>query len=213
MSDEICACGESEDEWAADEPTSPDRWIDQQPATTGSLPRDMARLVSRFYSADSVETLGDFVWATRNEAGGAVGIEDLCHVDGESPHVATTSGETYHFRCFYDGVALSFLAAEPVEVTTETPTGEPIEVRTRPDGEVEATPSDAIISFGIAADVEEPADGSPDPEDTYAAVCPYVKAFRSREGYEGWAAAVDAATVGLPLEAGVPIARELIEGA
>lgn len=40
----------------------------------------------------------------------------------------------------------------------------------------------------------------------YAAVCPYVKAFPSRESYERWAESVNGATVGMPLAAGVPFA-------
>jgi hypothetical protein len=36
-----------------------------------------------------------------------------------------------------------------------------------------------------------------------------VTAFSAREAYERWAAAVDAPTVGTPLEAGVPIALAL----
>lgn len=213
MSGETCTCGGSNDGDERPETTAADRWIDERPATDGSLPRDVARLTTRFYSADAVETLGDFVSATRADAGGGgISVEELCHVDGDSRHVATTTAETYHFRCFYDGIALSFLADESVEISTESPAGKPIELRVTPDGEVESTPPEPVLSFGIAADVEPPADGGPDPEDVYAAVCPYVKAFRTREGYEGWAAAVDAATVGMPLEAGIPVAEALTEG-
>lgn len=213
MSGETCTCGEPTDEQERPDAATADRWIDERPATDGSLPRDVARLMSRFYSADAVETLGDFVSATRADAGGgAISVADLCHVDGDSRHVATTPGETYHFRCFYDGIALSLLADEPVEITTESPAGKSIEVRVTPDGEVESTPPDPVLSFGIAADVEPPTDGAPDPDDVYAAVCPYVKAFRTRAAYESWAAAVDAATVGMPLEAGIPVAEALTEG-
>lgn len=213
MSGETCTCDVSNDRDEGSETTAADRWIDERPPTDGSLPRDVTRLMSRFYSADAVETLGDFVSATRADAGGgAIDVEDLCHVDGDSRHVATTPGETYHFRCFYDGIALSLLAEEPVEITTESPAGKSIEVRVTPDGDVESTPPGTVLSFGIAADVEPPAAGAPDPGDVYAAVCPYVKAFRTRAAYEGWAAAVDAATVGMPLEAGIPVAEALTEG-
>lgn len=212
MSSETCSCGVSADEQSPDESTTTDRWIDERPATDGALPDDVARLITRFYSAEAVETVGDFVSATRADTGGgAIATEDLCHVDGDSRHVASTPDETYHFRCFYDGVALSLLAEEPVTITTESPAGNSIEVRATPDAEVESTPEDAVVSFGIAANVEPSGDGGPDPEDVYRAVCPYVKAFRTREAYEGWAAAVDAATFAMPLEAGMPVAMALTE--
>lgn len=211
MSSETCTCGASADEQTREGSAEPGHWIDERPATDGTLPRDVARLMSRFYTADGVETVGDFVAATRGDAGGAIDVEDLCHVDGDSRHVASTPTETYPFRCFYDGIALSLLADEPVTITTESPAGNSIEVRATPDGEVESTPEGAVVSFGIAGDVETPGDGGPTPADVYAAVCPYVKAFRTREEYEGWAAAVDAATLGMPLAAGMPVAMALTE--
>lgn len=212
MADETCACGGSDVQLSERGSATEDRWIDERPVTDGALPEDAARLMTRFYSADAVETLGDFVSATREDAGGgAISVEQLCHVDGDSPHVASTPTETYQFRCFYDGVVLSFLAGEPVEIGTKSPAGKVVEVRTTPDGDVEAPPG-SVVSFGIAADVEPTGRDGPDPADVYAAVCPYVKAFRTREAYEAWAAAVDAATVGLPLEAGMSIARGLTEG-
>ena len=208
MTGEACDCGGAVDERPRDERTDHDRWIDERPVTDGRLPGDVARLMTRFYSAERVETVGDFVAATRADAGGAISIEQLCHVDGDSAHVARTPEETYRFRCFFDGVALSLLTDEPVEIATETPAGKPLEVRTTPDGAVESTPEGAVVSYGIAADAE-PSGDAPVPADVYAAVCPYVKAFRTRGAYEGWAAAVDAATVGMPLEAGLPVAEAL----
>lgn len=221
MTDETCFCGGTAEEQNADEtpieipgggPASDDRWIDRRPVTDGALPADVAAVMSGFYTADAVETVGDFVDATRADAGGGgISVEELCHVDGESPHVASTPGETYHFRCFFDGVALSLLVDEPVEIRTESPGGEPVEVRASPDGDVESTPPGVVISFGIDRTVEATSDGGPDPADVYAAVCPYVKVFPSRERYEGWAAATDAATVAMPLEAGMPVAQALTE--
>lgn len=214
MADQTCACGGSDGQLSERDTATEDRWIDERPVTDGALPGDVARRMTAFYSADAVETLGDFVSATRADAGGgAIAIEELCHVDGDSPHVATTPSETYRFRCFFDGVALALLADEPVTIDTESPAGHLIEVRATPDGDVASTPEDAVVSFGIDADVEPPGEGGPDPEAVYEAVCPSVKAFRTREAYEGWAAAVDAATVGLPLDAGMAIARGLTEGA
>lgn len=208
MSSETCGCGGSSDERTRDE-TAADRWIDARPVTEGGLPADAARLLGRLYGADAVETVGDFVATTRAGAGGAISVDQLCHVDDDASHVARAADETYRFRCFFDGVALSFLVDEPVEIATETPAGKPVDVRTTPDGEVESTPDGAVVSFGVGRDVAAPGDEGTEPADVYEAVCPYVKAFRSREAYEGWAAAVDAATFAMPLSAGLPIARAL----
>lgn len=211
MSGDTCSCGGSDDERTRHGVTTADRWIDARPVTEGRLPTDAARLLGRFYGGDDVETVGDFVAATRAGAGGAISVDQLCYVDGDASHVARTAGETYRFRCFFDGVALSFLVDEPVEIATETPAGTTVDIRTTPDDTVESTPEGAVVSFGVARDVEVPGDGGPVPADVYAAVCPYVRAFRTREAYEGWAAAVDAATFAMPLSAGLPIARGLTE--
>lgn len=190
-------------------PTNPnDRWLAADSVLSDSLPDDLTGAASRFYGVGRVETLADFVDASRAIAGGDVSVAQLCHVDDRTPNRATTAGETYHFQCFYDGVALAHLRSEPVEVRTVSPSGRTVEIHVSADGSVEATPGDAAMSFGIAPDATA-SDGDPDPEDVYGAVCPWVRAFPSREAYEGWAAATDAATVGLPLAAGTPIAAAL----
>jgi hypothetical protein len=185
-------------------------WLAARPATTASLPAGTARALGRVLGTGPVGTLAEFVEATRAATGGGVAVEDLCHVDEETRHVAETDGETYHFRCFYDGVVLAHVLREPVEVRTVSPGGAPVEVRVSADGEVDATPSGAAMSLGVATDAATDGDG-PTADDVYGAVCPYVRAFPSREGYERWAADVDAATVGMPLPAGVPVAAALAE--
>jgi alkylmercury lyase len=196
------------------EPDAPEtdagaRWLDERPALDGSLPSDLARLASEFYGVGDVETLGDYATATRAAADGNIEVADLCHADGETPHRATTNGETYHFQCFYDGVVLARLRSEPVSIRTESPGGSVVELEVAADGSVTDAPSAAAMSFGIAPEAVT-GDGEPTPEEVYGAVCPYVKAFPSREAYEGWAAATDAATVGLPLTAGLPVATALV---
>lgn len=186
-----------------------DRWLDERPVGAARLPDDVARAMTALYPGPSVETVDDFVAATRTGAGGALAVEDLCHVDRETPHVARTAGETHRFRCFFDGVALASLADEAVEIETESPGGATVELTVTPDGEVDVSPAGAAMSLGIATDAPDVID--PTPEAVYGRVCPYVKAFPSRERYREWAAGVDAATVGLPLVAGLPIAAALVE--
>ncbi|WP_313693602.1 organomercurial lyase [Halorarum halobium] len=226
MSDSRCRCCDPTDAPTTDRPASTDRWLDERPAGDASLPPDVADRMNEFYGT-SIGTIDEFVAATRvATGGGAIAREDLCHVEVETPHVARTAGERHHFRCFLDGIALAFIAEEPVEISTVSPSGAPIELDATPDGDVAATPSEAVMSLGIAADVatgddtasvddaatgDDTAhvDGAPAVEAVYGAVCPAVKAFPSREHYEGWAAGVDAATVGLPLPLGASIAAAL----
>jgi len=160
--------------------------------------------------------------------GDDAGDDDAGDDDAESDGAGDASGEddaggdtgsdggrgadwSHYFRCFFDAVALARLVGDPVAIRTESPTGDRIDVRATRDG-IDATPESAVLSFGISADVDAPLDGStPVPAAAYEAICPSVKAFPDRSAYERWAAAVDAPTVGLPLAAGGPIVRALVD--
>jgi len=180
--------------------------------TNAPLPKDVEKRMSRFLGVASIDTLAGFVAALRDAISGeSLAIEDLCHAAAETPHRATMDGETHHFRCFYDGVALAHLADEPVGVRTESPAGESIEVLASSGGYVDVTPPGAAMSFGIAGDVETADPDGPLPEEAYEVICPYVRAFSTRESYERWAKSVDAATIGMPLAAGVSVAAALVE--
>lgn len=209
MSDEDCNCGDLAVDQASEQTTNGDRWVAERPVTTARLPEAMADNMGRFFG-ESIETFDDMISAIRTVVeGDGIAVDELCHVEEETPHSATTADETYYFRCFYDGIALAHLADEPVEIRTETPTNEVIEMQASPDSEIDATPSDAVMSFGVATDREVPASDGPTAQDVYGAVCPYVRAFHTRADYERWAADVAATTVGIPLDAGVPIAAAL----
>ena len=212
MSDQTCDCCASAAEPTTERVPSHDRWLVERPVTNAPLPEDVGDRMSRFLGTESVETLAGFVAALTDTIDeGSFAVDDLCHAATETSHRATMSGETYHFRCFYDGVALAHLADEPAKVHTENPAGKPIEMQASPDGDIAVTPPNAAMSFGIADNVDSVAPEGPSPEEAYEAICPYVKAFSTRESYERWAESVDAATVGLPLAAGVPIAAALLE--
>lgn len=176
---------------------------------TAQLPGDVSRNMSGFFG-ESIATFDDMVEAIRSMVeGNGIAIDELCHVEGETDHYAETADETYYFRCFYDGIALAHLLDEPVKIRTETPTNEPIEMEASPESDIEVTPSDAVMSFGVATDQEVPARDTPTAQEVYGAICPYVKAFHTHEDYKNWAKDVAATTVGIPLEAGVPIAASL----
>jgi len=190
-----------------------DRWVGDDALET-ELPEDLQEALGEFLGTGGIETLDEWVEEIHERVEGeAVAVEDLCHVDEESPHWGEVNGERYYFRCFYDAVVLSALTDSPVEIRTETPTGETVEARADGTDELEVTPPDAVFSFGIEEGASETdADGEDEPshEDMYAVVCPYVRAFVDREGYEQWNEKVDAVTVAAPLEGATELARRLV---
>lgn len=213
MSDPDCNCADLTVDKTEEQPREMDSWIAERPVRTAALPAAVGDNMSRFFS-HSINTLDDMIAAIRTVVeGDGIAINELCHVDGETPHYAKTSDKTHYFRCFYDGIALAHLVDEPVEIRTETPAAEPIEIQTSPVNGVDITPPDAVMSFGVTTGSDVPADETPSAPDVYGAVCPYVKAFYTREDYERWAEDVAATTVGIPLDAGVPIAAALTAAA
>jgi hypothetical protein len=212
MSDQACDCCGSTTVRTTERTASHDRWLVGRPVTEVPLPQAVGKSMGQFLGDEPVDTLAGFVVAIRDATGGgSLAVDDLCHAATETPHRATMDDEGYFFQCFYDGVALAHLADESVEIRTESPAGEPVEMRASPDGTVDVTPSGAAMSFGVAADGDAPRSADPTPEEAYGAICPYVKAFPSREAYGRWAESIDVVTVGLPLAAGVPIAAALAE--
>ncbi|RBI60282.1 alkylmercury lyase [halophilic archaeon] len=209
MPDEDCNCGDLAVDQAPEQTTNADSWVAERPVKTAGLLEAMADNMGRFFG-ESIETFDDMISAIRTVVDGdGIAVDELCHVEEETPHYAKTADETYYFRCFYDGIALAHLVDEPVEIQTETPTNDVIEMQASPDSEINVTPADAVMSFGVAMDCEDPGDDGPTAQDVYGAVCPYVRAFHTRADYERWTADVAATTVGIPLDAGVPIAAAL----
>lgn len=187
----------------------PDRWLADRPVTGAALPADVRAAMGRFIGERSSETLGDWVGELRRRSGGGSSdADDLCHASDETSHWGVVDGEKYHFRCFYDAVALAELADVPVDVHTECPDGSDIESTALGSGDVRVAPATAAVSFGIARDVPSGAD--PTLREVYTAICQYVRAFRSRAAYENWARATPASTVGMPFASGVDVATELV---
>lgn len=209
MSGQDCNCTDLAVDQATEQTANSTGWIEERPVKTAHLPADVAENMSRFFG-ESIDGFDDMISAIRNVVeGDAIAIDELCHVEGETPHYARTEDETYYFRCFYDGIALAHLVNEPVEIRTETPTNEPIEMEASPESDIDVTPPDAVMSFGVATDRGVPAGDVPTAQEVYGAICPYVKAFHTRNDYDRWAEDVAATTVGIPLESGVPIAAAL----
>lgn len=211
MSDHDCACGSGSDRDETTDGTA-GRWVGDDSVLDADLPDDLQTSLGRLLGADAIETLGDWIDAVRRRTtGGPIRVEDLCHANEETGHRGELDGDTYHFQCFYDAVALAALADEPIDIRTESPDGTVVEARANGTDDLSVTPETAVFSFGVADAVEPPADGEPDHADVYAAVCPYVKTFPDRRAYERWAETVPAATVALPLEGATEIAAALVE--
>lgn len=184
-------------------------WLDQRPVMHVPFPDQMAANMQRIFD-EPVDSFAAMIAAMQTVTDGAtIAVEELCHVDNESAHVAETAGDTYNFKCFYDGIALAYLVDEPVTVWTESPTGDLIEIAASPDGDIDVTPSGAVMSFGVTTDPTIPAEEEPTVDELYGAICPFVKAFETRADYERWASDVAATTVGLPVAAGMPVAAAL----
>ena len=139
-----------------------------------------------------------------------VDLNMLCTID-DSPHKATFDGRTQHYQCFQDPIIVPFLAddVDTVEIETESPvSGEPIELRVT-ETEIEATPSDVVMSFGVAEDVGAPAADVPSPILAYSRFCPYGNVFLSHEEYETWADEVEAITMATDVEDTLELARAI----
>lgn len=139
-----------------------------------------------------------------------VDLDLLCTTE-DSPHRATFDGRTEHYQCVLDAVMVPFLAADvdAVDIETRSPIrDEPVEL-TVTESDLTATPADAVMSFGVAADATEPAADLPSPILAYGRFCPYGKAFPTREEYEEWAADVDALTMAVSMEDTFELARAL----
>lgn len=188
-----------------------DRWLGNPSPLDSELPTDVQSALARFLGVESVDTLGAWARAVRNRLGGnSIAVEELCHAEERTPHWGIFDGERYYFACFYDAVILAAIADRPVDVRTESPDGAPIEAHAVGSDELSVAPGDAVFSFGIDDRVDPPLEDGPTLEDGYAAICPYVRAFPSREAYLRWAEAVPAATVAMPLSGATELAAVLV---
>ena len=207
--DACSCCGDGTEQHENDERTT-DRSSVASAALDAELPRELRTALGRFSGTDSVDSLGEWAATVRQHVpGDAISFEDLCVIDEKSAHRGTIDGTTYHFACFYDAVILAALVDRPVDVWTTSPNGSVIEARAVGTDDLSVTPEDAVFSFGIEEAVEPPDDGLR-VERGYAAICPYVRAFPTRDDYERWAKTVPAATIAMPLSGATELAARLV---
>lgn len=212
MGTDPCNCHETSEDRRGETSKPAERWIASDAVRTAELPADLQSTLGRFLGREPVETLGEWAAAIRRHTdGGAISVGDLCHTDDETPHWGTLDGERYHFACFYDAIVLAALEDRPVDIHTRSPAGDVIEARAEGTDVRSTSPEDPVVSVGIDETAEPPSGDGPTAEATYAAVCPYVKAFSDREAYERWASEVPAATVAMSMSASVDFAAALAE--
>lgn len=160
-------------------------------------PRDFSEYV------DAMATLVD-------RDGLEVDLDTLCTTEA-SPHRATFRGGTQHYHCTLDAIIVPFLADDVERVTIETlspVSGDRITFAVI-DAAIEADPAGAVLSFGVAAQVEPPPADAWSPALAYRLVCPYGKAFVSRAEYDEWADATDAHTMAVSMEDALALALAL----
>jgi alkylmercury lyase len=177
------------------------------------LPESLQAALEAFVGDAKIQTLGDWATVVRERTGGgAITVDDLCATTESTPHWGVVDGDRQHYACFYDAVVLAALTDSHVEIRTESPDGTVIEAEATPDGAITVTPSTTVVSFGIdPAAAESGAERDPTHADAYTAICPYVRAFPTRDAYADWAVTVDAPTIALPLTDATTLAHALAD--
>lgn len=152
-----------------------------------------------------------------NEAGVTVTLEDM--YQSELTRHAVHVGETVkHVPCVMDALIVALLHdTDPVEIYSESPTGdETIHFHVTGD-EVTVTPTSTVVSFGIGLeestnpDLDSIRDKLNDPDTSIPTTCSVINAFPNSVAYEHWAEDVsEAAVMELDVETLFSLSQEAV---
>lgn len=192
--------------------TNPSRSIEDY-----DIPPELAdKFQTAFGLTEPPATIGDGFYATSHlldDADITVGFEDMCTAD-ESRHEARIDSEIQHFHCVLDTLLLPFVVENQstFDVRSHSPVSDEIIELTVSGDTVKVTPTEAVMSFGVATDVDIPADNVLKPKVAYTRLCPYINAFSSQGEYEEWASNTpEAVTMALSLSDGFELAQILTQ--
>lgn len=176
-------------------------------------PRVAEQLQTAFGLPQSPTTLKEWVTITSavaDELGLTVSMDTLCTTE-RSRHQATIDGDTHHFHCVLDALVVPFVieADEPIIIRSESPVSETIVGIRAGWDTLTVEPTDAVMSFGVATDLDVPDSDEFDLSLAHERFCPYANAFPTEAEYDEWAAQTDAITTAFPIEVGYQLARHI----
>ena len=137
-------------------------------------------------------------------------METLCTAD-TSRHQATIDDETRFFHYMLDALIVPFLrdTDDQVIIHSESPISDTVvEIQAGQDSLIVDHPG-AVMSFGVATDID-----APDAEDVdlslgYEWFCPYTNTFPTKAEYKEWASQTDAVTMAMSLDVTHQLASDI----